>query len=468
MKKKGFSDVVLGLQYGDEGKARVVDYLAKNYDIIARFNGGANAGHTIKNEKGNISLNQIPSGIFYPDKTLYIGSGCVVNVEKLASEIEKLKKIGIDLKHRLRISCQASIIQPHHILMDELLGKVIGTTKNGIGPCYSDRAIRMHGKHKAVVSMGDLHHDKNNSFKTIEENLKYVRKTYKFSIKNYKERIDNLKAAFSKIEKFIEPDPLYMEKRVEEGASVLFEGAQSVMLDVVKGSVPFVTSSNTTAAAAYVGGDLSQKYHRKTIGVAKALMSRVGNGPFVSEFGGVLSEKYCMALRNGQSAHSKTYEAGKNVNKLLISGSPLETGIALRILSGEYGTVTQRPRRIGIFDLVQLAYATKMNGVDELVINKCDLLREYARTQTKKIPLVTRYTLHRKQIDYVPASITAHYNVKPQIEYRESFTEDLVNVRSFNKLPKTLKGLVREVERTTACKVVGLGVGPERKQYISI
>ncbi len=468
MRKQGFADVVLGLQYGDEGKARVVDYLAKEYDIIARFNGGANAGHTIKNEKGAVSLNQVPSGIFYPKKILYIGSGCVVNVEKLASEIEKLHQIGIDLKKRLKISCQASIIQPHHILMDELLGKVIGTTKNGIGPCYSDRAIRMHGKHKAAISMGDLYHDKESSFANIEANLRYIKKTYKFAIKDASSRMDNVKAAFKKIEKFIEPDPLYMEKQVEKGASVLFEGAQSVMLDVVKGSVPFVTSSNTTAAAAYVGGDLSQKYHRKTIGVAKALMSRVGNGPFVSEFGGSLSEKYCMAVKNDKPVHSKTVEAKQDVEKLLSSENPLKVGIALRVLSGEYGTVTQRPRRIGILDLVQLAYATRMNGVDELVINKCDLLKEYSRTKTKKMPVVTGYTLKGKEIHYIPASIKAHYQLKPKIEYWKSFAQDLVEIRSFDKLPSALKLLVKQIGKKTGCKIVGLGVGPERKQYIAI
>lgn len=464
--KKGYADIVLGLQFGDEGKARVIDNLAQNYDIIARFNGGSNAGHTIENEKGKIALNQIPSGIFYPHTTLYIGSGCVVNIEKLADEIKKIKKLGIDLSKRLKISSQTTVVQPYHLILDELLGKTIGTTKNGIGPAYSGRAMRMRGEQLVNIRLADLVDNPKHFFEIIEDSLKKVLSSHPELVSG--SNMQSLKNSFEEIKPFIELDPLYMEKRVENGATVLFEGAQSVMLDVVKGSVPFVTSSNTTAASAYSGGDLSPKYHHKTIGVVKAIMSRVGHGPFPSEFGGEKSEKYTMEKENGQSKYTKTSELKLDVEKLIKSDDPFEVGRALRILSGEYGTVTQRPRRVGYFDLVLLAHTIKSNGVDELIITKCDLLKEYSRTKSGKMPLITEYKLDGKTIDYVPAATSAFYRVKPVIFEMKSFSEDISDVRSFDKLPNELQEFVKEVEKVGGSKVVALGVGPKREQYIEI
>ena len=466
--KKGFADIVLGLQFGDEGKARVIDNLAEKYDIIARFNGGANAGHTIANEKGKVALNQVPSGIFYPHSTLYIGSGCVVNIEKLAKEIENIENLGINLAKRLKVSSQASIIQLHHLMLDELFGKNIGTTKNGIGPAYADRAMRMYGERLVNIRLGDLFDDPKHFFAVIENNLKEFKEIFSHHTELHPAQIENLKAAFTKIKPYIELDPLYMEKRVEQGATVLFEGAQSVMLDIVKGSVPYVTSSATIAAAAYTGGDLSPKYHRKTIGVVKAIMSRVGYGPFPSEFGGRKSEEYSLETLNGQSKNTKTTEANFDINKLIKSDDPFEVGIALRILSGEYGTVTQRPRRVGCFDLVLLSHTVKMNGVDELVITKCDLLNEYSRTKNGQMPIVTGYKLDDKTIDYVPGATSAFYRVKPIIAERAAFSDDVSDVKTFDKLPKELQAFVKEIEKVSACKVIGLGTGPKRDQYIEL
>lgn len=465
--KKGFADIVLGLQFGDEGKARVIDNLAQNYDIIARFNGGANAGHTIANEKGTVALNQIPSGIFYPQTTLYIGSGCVINLEKLATEIKKITELGINLTKRFKISSQTSIIQPHHLLLDAFLGKTVGTTKNGIGPAYADRAMRMYGEKLVNIRLGDLVDDANHFFEIIAINLNDIQGQYDLKI-DTKQTMQALRDAFTQIKPFIELDPLYMEKRVEQGAKVLFEGAQSVMLDIVKGSVPFVTSSSTIAAAAYTGGDLSPKYHRKTIGVVKAIMSRVGYGPFPSEFGGRKSEEYSLETINGQSKNTKLTEANFAVDKLIKSSDPFEVGIALRVLSGEYGTVTQRPRRVGCFDLVLLKHTVKMNGVDEVVITKCDLLKEYSRTQNIQMPVVTEYTLDGKAIDYVPGATSAFYRVKPVIADLPVFTEDIAEVKTFAKLPQALQNFVKKIETVSGCKVIGLGTGPKRDQYIDL
>jgi len=240
------------------------------------------------------------------------------------------------------------------------------------------------------------------------------------------------------------------------------------MLDVSKGSVPYVTSSNTIAAAAYTGGDLSPKYHRKTIGVVKAIMSRVGYGPFPPEFGGKKSEYYSLEFVGDKPKYSQADEAKLDVEKLIASDDPFEVGIALRILSREYGTATKRPRRVGMFDFVQLAYVTRMNGVDELIITKCDLLKEYSRTKTKQMPVVTGYELDGKKIDYVPGATSAFYRVKPLIAYQKAFSENISTIRTFDKLPKTLQTFVKEVEKVSDCKVVGLGVGPKRDQYIKI
>jgi len=468
MKQKGHADIVLGLQFGDEGKARVIDNLAQNYDIIARFNGGANAGHTIETDKGSFAARQIPSGIFYPKTTLYIGSGCAVNSEKLADEIEQLTKLGLDISTRLKISSLASIIQPHHILLDELLGTTIGTTKNGIGPSYADRAMRMYGERIVNIRLADLVDQPKEFFGAILENLTEMQKQYKIKNTDAEKTVKALQKAFTKIKPFIELDPLYIEKRVEQGARVLFEGAQSVMLDVSKGSVPYVTSSATIAAAAYTGGDLSPKYHRKTIGVVKAIMSRVGYGPFPPEFGGRKSELYTLEKVNGESRYTRTSETKHDVEKLITSEDPFEVGMALRILSREYGTATKRPRRVGIFDLIQLNYAVKMNGVDELIITKCDLLKEYSRTKKGKMPLVTGYELDGKKIAYVPGATTAFYRVKPVITYTDAFSEDIAKVRTFEKLPKAVQKFVQTIEKESGCKVIGLGIGPKRDQYISL
>lgn len=467
MKQQGFADVLIGLQFGDEGKARVIDTLAKNYDIIARFNGGANAGHTI--EKGNIkiALHQIPSGIFYPKMTLYIGSGCVINVEKLADEIETVNEMKFDLTKRLKISSQASIVQPHHILLDTMLGKSIGTTKNGIGPAYADRAMRMYEDRVVNIRLADLFDDPKHYFAAMKVNLQTIQKQYNLP-DTAEKTIVKFKKAFAKLKPYIELDPLYLEKRVEKGDRILFEGAQSVMLDITKGSVPYVTSSNTIAAAAYTGGDLAVKYHRKTIGVVKAIMSRVGYGPFPSEFGGRKSELYSLEQVNGDSKNTKLTEAKLSVSELLSSDDPFAVGIGLRIVSGEYGATTKRPRRVGSFDLVLLSYAVKMNGVDELVITKCDMLREYSKTNDKKMPIVTGYELDSQKIDYVPGATNAFYRVTPHIKKSNIFSEDVSAVRSFDKLPDSLKTFVREVEKASGCKVIGLGVGPKRDQYIVI
>jgi adenylosuccinate synthase len=464
----GYSDVLIGLQYGDEGKARVVDLFAKNYDIIARFNGGANAGHSIELGGVKVALNQIPSGIFYPEKLLYIGSGCAVNVVKLAAEIKTIEKLGIGFKGRLFISSQASIVQPQHQIIDGLTGKYIGTTNNGIGLCYADRALRMVDQRLVNIRLADLLADTDGTIKNIGENILAQQQKYGFEC-DINALLNELKQSFEYIKAYVQPDTLFLQKQVESGKNVLFEGAQSSMLDPVKGVVPFVTGGATIASAAYMGGDLSLKYHRKTIGVAKAIMSRVGHGPFTSELGGAKSEAYTMAKNSeGGSKYTREYEQSLDIDSLIQSSNPFEVGQALRVKSGEYGVVTKRPRRIGHLDLVQLSYSCRINGVDELVLTKTDMLNVYSQTKDGKIVFVDGYELDRAMIDYVPADPATYYKVNAKYKDFDGFGEDISHIRNYADLPANLTVALSYIEQTCDCKIVGLGVGSERDQFIVI
>ncbi|VVB78510.1 Adenylosuccinate synthetase [uncultured archaeon] len=466
--KKGKSTVLIGLQYGDEGKARVLDKILGDSDVVGRFNGGANAGHTLESDGIKIILNQIPSGIFYPDKLLYIGSGCVLNPEKLNNEKKRVESFGISLENRLFISGNVTLIQPHHLLLDRIFGKDVGTTMNGIGPAYSDQALRAEGSRIKNIKLGEYLSSasarENAKENLIETNLRY---NLELSKENIEESLDKFDCYVKILERNLSSDPLFLEKLVEEGKEIFFEGAQSVMLDSVTGTTPYVTSSRTVAAAAYTGGDLSIKHHHKTIGVAKAIMSRVGNGPFISEYGGERSEKYC-AEGNGM-AHVKEDEFKNNdPYKLLKSEDMFEFGKGLRMLGGEYGATTKRPRRIGILDLVMLRQNCMLNGVDELYINKFDSLGIFNDSSLPGIPLVCAYSLDGKEIDYVPSTITESKKAKPIISYLPKFSEEISSVRDYRSLPTQVKELIGFIEEKVKTKICGIGVGPERNQFVQI
>ncbi|MFH1588987.1 MAG: adenylosuccinate synthetase [archaeon] len=466
MVNSGKSTVLIGLQYGDEGKARVMDTMLKDYDIVARFNGGANAGHTLKVGDVKIALHQVPSGIFFKDKLLYIGNGCVVNPMKLLVEMAEIEAHGLMLDKRLLISPNVTIIQPHHLFLDGLLGGTIGSTKNGIGPAYADKAMRAEGSQIKNIRMGDYCSDPEKFKEIAKQNLLKVVKDHGLTIDLEKE-INEFHEAMLKIKKNISSDILFMEKAVSSGQSVFFEGAQSVMLDVVYGHVPYMTSSRTVAAAAYTGGDLSLRYHHKTIGVAKAIMSRVGNGPFVSEFGGSKSETYCM--EDGGTAHmSESENSDGSAQDFLKSSDWFEIGKGIRMLTGEYGATTKRPRRIGVLDLVMLKQNCRLNGVDELYINKFDCLNIFSETSLEGIPLVVAYELDGKQIDYVPSSEAECRRAKPIIKYRPHITEDLSGMRNYSELPSSVKDLITFIENFVGTKISGVGVGPEREAFIRI
>ncbi|MBD1554091.1 adenylosuccinate synthetase [Pseudomonas typographi] len=447
----GFADVLVGLQYGDEGKAKIVDLLAHDYDIIARFNGGANAGHTVITPHGEAKLKQIPSAVFHANKVLYIGSGCVVNMVKLAAEIKTLADLGISLKQRLFISHRCSVVQPHHIALDLEYGSVIGTTGKGIGPCYADHSIRMKGHDRSGIQLKDLCSDPSTAFTIVQKNLsKEIQPP--LSASQISSALAEIEAAWELVAEYVVEDDLFLTKRVSSGERVLFEGAQSVLLDTTFGEQPYVTSSRTGPSYAYTGGDLSCRFHRKSIGIVKAIMSRVGAGSFPSEFGGSASAEYCNTAASRWIGREE--ESRLDYLALLRSASPLDIGKGIRIQAGEYGTGSGRPRRIGALDLVNLKATVAFHGIDEVFINRCDSLSLFKLTRNGRIPTVVEYG-------------KSHPDVKVKTMEFEGFDLAELDTAQGKAIPPQLEQLIDFIERYVDCDVVGVGVGPKRSDNIS-
>ena len=445
----GYSDVLIGLQYGDEGKAKIIDTLAPNYNIVARFNGGMNAGHTIVTDKGTLALRQIPSAVSYDHCTLYIGSGCVISPKALCEEISSIANAGFDISDRLKISPHSTLVLPHHIILDRLHGEEVGTTGNGIGPAYADRAFRIKSGNICNVRMEMLVKNPNEVIRIANFHLNEISNCTEELREFGAELIKQLEASLQQLTKFVATSNTYLVDRVTAGDTVLFEGAQSYMLDVVHGDVPYVTSSHTSVSAAYSGGDLPPKYHRHSFGVVKLVMSRVGKGPFPSEFGGDISNEYC--TKDSGKAHTRDYENNNfNPDELMATGDPFRIGQALRMYSGEYGTGSGRPRRIGMLDLAQLRNAVLLNGIDSLFLTKCDCLRDFDKTPSAEIPVVIDYDI----------------SGDPKIKTYESFTLDISQLKYFEQLPTPLQELVSDIADISGAKVIGLGVGPHRSQLI--
>ena len=430
----GFADVLVGLQYGDEGKAKIVDSIAYDYDIIARFNGGSNAGHTVVVEGRTFTLRQVPSGVHHETCALYIGSGCVVDYEKLLSEIKGLESLGASVRERLRISPHSTVIQPHHILIDAIYSSEISTTKNGIGPAYADRCVRLQGGVKRHIRIKDLLED-DSLFLDVEKNLQKAICELNVPEGEWLNKVDLLRESVASLKELVAFDIGFLYEKVKRGKKVLFEGAQSVMLDVVHGTVPYVTSSSTVASSAFVGGDLPAKYLRKTIGVAKAIMSRVGHGPFRSEF-----EKADVPTSafNARDFEWENFEP----LKLISSDNPSEITRALRMVCGEYGSVTGRPRRIGALNLSELRESVRLNGVDELYLTKCDLLEYFFKTKEKVIPIFEN----------------GFFSEWP------AFEKSLVESGS---LSSGLVSFLEMVEGYLGVPIVGVGCGPGREALIT-
>jgi len=417
------ADVLLGLQWGDEGKGKIVDVLTPDYDIIARFQGGPNAGHTLEFNGIKHVLHTIPSGIFHPTAINVVGNGVVIDPVIFRKEIEALQKLGVDVQSKLLISKRAHLILPTHRLIDAASeaskGKnKIGSTLKGIGPTYMDKTGRnglrvgdietyeFMEKYSALVEK----HKQLLSFHQYEYNLSELEPTWFEAIE------------FLKQLQFVETEH-YLNTAIKNGKRVLAEGAQGSLLDIDFGSYPFVTSSNTICAGACNGLGIAPNRIGKVIGIFKAYCTRVGSGPFPTE------------LDN-------------------------ETGEKMRQIGREFGSTTGRARRTGWLDLPALKYAVMVNGVTELMMMKADVLSDF-----QTIEVCTHYSYRGKTIDYLPYNIDPAY-LKPITVKLKGWNKDLTQIDNKSKFPQELNDYIRFIETAVETPISIVSVGPDRTQTI--
>lgn len=418
-------DLLLGLQWGDEGKGKIVDVLTSKYNIIARFQGGPNAGHTIEFDGQKHVLHTIPSGIFHEDAMNVVGNGVVIDPVIFKKELDNLTKIGLDYKSKLLISRKAHLILPTHRLLDAASetskGKAkIGSTLKGIGPTYMDKTGR-NG-----IRIGDLElNDWKEKYRALANKHEAMISFYNVEIQynlaeletEFFKAVDLLKSL-----EFIDSEE-YLFQAQKQGKSILAEGAQGSLLDIDFGTYPFVTSSNTTAAGACTGLGIAPNKIGEVIGIFKAYTTRVGSGPFPTEL---------------------FDEDGKKMGQI----------------GKEFGATTGRPRRCGWLDLVALKYAVQVNGVTQLIMMKADVLSGF---DTLKI--CTAYNYNGKEISHFPYNIEAE-NVTPIYTRFKGWKEDISNLTEGSKLPEELNAYIEFLEKELEVPIKIVSVGPDRKQTI--
>ena len=420
-------DLLLGLQWGDEGKGKIVDVLTKDYDIIARFQGGPNAGHTLEFDGIKHVLHTIPSGIFHPTAINVVGNGVVIDPVIFRRELEQLQDFDLDIRKSLLISRKAHLILPTHRLLDAASeaakGKAkIGSTLKGIGPSYMDKTGR-NG-----LRVGDLElPDWKEKYRALADKHQMMLDFYNVDIQY---DLQELEAEFfSAVEtlaelEFIDSEQ-YLYQALQSGKKILAEGAQGSLLDIDFGTYPFVTSSNTTAAGACTGLGISPGSIRDVFGIFKAYTTRVGSGPFPTEL----------------------FD---------------ETGATMGRVGNEFGATTGRPRRCGWLDLVALKYAVRINGVTRLMMMKADVLSGF-----DTIKVCTAYNYQGKQIEHLPYSLEATY-VTPVYRELPGWKDDLTGMTSASQLPKALQDYIRFLEEALQVPIGIVSVGPDRTQTIHL
>ena len=421
------SAVLVGTQWGDEGKGKICDLIAPEFDCVVRYQGGNNAGHTIVSGDKKFGLHLVPSGIMYPSITPVIGNGCVVDPKVLLEEIDTLEGEGISCAN-LRVSGNAHIIMPYHRDLDgaseKSLGKnLIGTTKRGIGPCYQDKAARIG------LRMQDMLDERifREKLETALEitNLKLER-IYGMPTYTVEQICDEYLPYAERLKSYICESSLMLNEMLDEGKSILFEGAQATLLDIDHGTYPFVTSSNCTAGGAITGSGVGMKHVERILGIAKAYLTRVGSGPFPTE---------------------QAYES--------------ETGHVLTEVGHEYGVTTGRRRRCGWFDGVIANYAARVNGLTDIALTKLDVLSEFDR-----IKVCVAYECDGKEYTTVPEHQSAFYSAKPVYEELPGWKTDITGCRHFEELPKAAQDYVTFIEGLAKTRVSIIAVGPDREQTI--
>lgn len=417
--------VVVGAQWGDEGKGKVVDLLGKHVDMVVRYQGGNNAGHTVVVNGKKTVLHLLPSGILNKDALCVIGPGVVLNPFVLFEEVKQLEEQGLTCDH-LRISDRTQLLMPYHVRLDELIeargGKYkVGTTKNGIGPCYSDKYSRI-GIRVCDLQDWDVFQEKLKS--TLEIKNAEIEKVYGGEPFDYDEMLTQFKQLREKLLPMICDSVSLVNEALEQDKVVLFEGAQANMLDINYGTYPFVTSSSPTSAGVLEGAGVPPQSLTRIIGIVKAYSTRVGEGPFITE---LLDEQ-------GEDLRQKGFE---------------------------FGATTGRPRRCGWLDLPVVKQAVRINGLTDIAITKIDILSGY-----DKIPVCVGYEMNGKQIDYVPASLKAYGECKPVWKVFDGWNEDISNVRNYEDLPENCRKYVEFIEEYTGTSVSLVSVSPEREGNI--
>lgn len=416
--------VIVGTGWGDEGKGKITDYLSKKFDICVRFQGGNNAGHTIKFNNNKYALNLIPSGIFNQNIQNIMSNGMVIDLKALVNEINILKSKGFDCEN-LHISDRAHVLFPYHIQLDEIFENIkgndkVGTTKKGIGPCYTDKAMRIG------IRIGDLL-NKDSFYKKLSQNVEYVNKLlsiFNSTTFDVNELYNEYTSYANIIKPHIKDTSLFLMNTLNENKKILFEGAQGIMLCLDHGTYPYVTSSSPSAASVALNCGIPPQSIQKVLGITKSYATRVGEGVFPTE---IFSD---------------------------ISNTIRET-------AHEYGTTTGRARRIGWLDTVVLKHGKRISGITDLAITLLDVL-----TGFEKLKICTSYMLDGKEIDYIPSTIEELNKCKPVYIELDGWYEDISNVKSFNNLPKNAKNYIHKIEEITGINVSIISVGPDRKQTI--
>lgn len=421
------SVVIVGSQWGDEGKGKMTDYLSQDADVVVRSQGGNNAGHTIAFDGKKFALRLVPSGIFEKDKLAVIGNGVVINPPALLKELHYLQDNGIDISG-LRISSRSHVTFPYHILLDKCQEAAkgdhkVGTTKNGIGPTYMDKVSRVG------IRMSDLL--EKDTFKVkLQRNLaeknELFTKLYHVDPISFDDIFESYYEYGQELKKYVTDTSRIVNDALDQGKKVLFEGAQGVMLDVDQGTYPYVTASNPIAGGVCTGVGVGPNKIDMVVGICKAYSTRVGAGPFPTEL---------------------TDEIGDRIR---------ETG-------HEYGTVTGRPRRVGWFDSVAMRHARRVSGLSCLSLNLLDVL-----TGLKTVKICTSYKLDGKQIDYYPASLKELDRCEPVYEELPGWDEDITGVKRFEDLPINAQNYLKRVSELSETPLATVSVGADRIQTIIV
>lgn len=417
------SVVVVGTQWGDEGKGKITDFLSQDAEVIARYQGGDNAGHTIVIDGKKFKLQLIPSGIFYPEKISVIGNGVVVNPKSLVKELAYLHEEGVSTDS-LRISDRAHVILPYHIKLDQLQEAAkgdnkIGTTNKGIGPAYMDKAARV-GIRIADLLDRDVFAERLRI--NLEEKNRQFTKLYDAEALSFDDIFEEYYEYGQQIKQYVTDTSVILNDALDNGKRVLFEGAQGVMLDIDQGTYPFVTSSNPVAGGVTIGSGVGPSKIDKVVGVCKAYTSRVGDGPFPTEL----------------------FD---------------EVGDRIREVGHEYGTVTGRPRRVGWFDSVVMRHSRRVSGITNLSLNSIDVL-----SGLNTVKICVAYDLDGERIDHYPASLEQLKRCKPIYEELPGWSEDITGVRHLDELPENARNYVRRVGELVGVRISTFSVGPGREQ----